>query len=679
MGLILSQEPWSAADAAGAGRIAAAAAAEARKREFGVPDWTLVLFPQAEDMAAEAAFMDAMGKVAAAQGIYLAGSARLAPDVAAVPATVGFIFSPDGVLLLRTGKITPDLIEGFVDGTTLPAAEADFPVVKLPFAQVGMLLGEDILFAQYARSLVYHGAELILNPCVERSDRMIEPRTFSRWGRAVDSAGFVAVASPRSITVEGVSIALPTVTALYSWERSVAAARGGESFVFPDFDIQALRRKRVMPTLTFPAIVRANAFGANYARWAEEDAAAAAGAKAPVTRDDWLAEASRRLAAEQARVGPKLAKYEEQYDVLAVQATGHHIPLGSPDTRELMMRTIDDTFAYVAGRAGGKSVRLLVFPEFWIGGSGGGGKGQRTVRDLEPMAISHGDEVFEKIGTFAQKHGVYIAFQSFELHEKLPHRVFNSAFLINDSGDLINTYRKQQCADIWGGLPVSVPGSIFDQYLDAFGYEGLFPVVDTPLGMLANMICFEVSIPEVASGLRRMGAEVILHSTAEGHSTEGRAAWDNGRFLRAADNGAYMVTANNGGRFGATEAVNTIWPNRGKTRFINYDGTQMGIAEGPGQIALLGSIDLAALRRFRADPRLNMFAWNDPAAYAGVYNGDVGVKNNLWAGDWLDNPYVASKVLNETINDYLDKGIYVEPETISAVADRSGPVLVRNR
>jgi predicted amidohydrolase len=675
MGLILSQEPWSAIDAAGAARIVRAAAAEARRREFGAPEWTLVLFPQAEDIGVEAELVEAMGRVAAASAIYLAGSARLAPVAGEAPATVGFVLGPDGALLLRTGKITPELIEGFVDGTTLPAAQADFPVAKLPFAQVGMLLGEDILFAQYGRALAFNGAELVLNPCIERSDRLIESRTFSRWGRAADSAGFVAVASPRSVTIEGLAVELPTVTAFYNWERSLAQAKGGESFVFPDFDIQSLRRKRIMPTVSFPAIVRANAFGANYRRWADE-----AGAQsAPITRDDWLDEAQRRLAAEQARVGPKLAKYEEQYDVMAVQPIGHFIPMDSPDTRDLMMRTIDDTLAFVGPRVKSPNVRIVVFPEFWIGGSGGIGGIQRNVTHLEPLAISQGDAVFEKLGKFAQDNGVYVAFQNFELHEKLPHRVFNSAFLLNDSGDVINTYRKQQCADIWGGFPVSVPGSIFEQYLDAFGYEGLFPVVDTPLGVLANMICFEVAIPEVASGLRRQGAEVILHSTAEPHGAEGRLPWDNARRLRAYENAAYMVSANNGGRYGESNAVNSIYQNRGMTRVINYDGTQQGIIDGPGQAMLLGHVDLAALRRFRADPRFNLSLWNDPAAYAAPYSGDVGIRNDLWAGDWLDNPYFGNKALNAAINGYLDKGIYVEPETMNAVADRSGAVLVRTR
>jgi len=166
-----------------------------------------------------------------------------------------------------------------------------------------------------------------------------------------------------------------------------------------------------------------------------------------------------------------------------------------------------ESLALAASRANIPSVRLVVFPEFWLTGPGGIGGVQRTVRDMERVAISYPDEVFDKIGKFAQDNKVYVAFQNFEVHPKLPGRVFNSAFLIDDVGKLVHTYRKNQCADVWGFLPDTTPGSILDKYLDTFGYDALFPVADTPIGRLANMICFDNMHPEVAHGLRHAGAE----------------------------------------------------------------------------------------------------------------------------------------------------------------------------
>jgi predicted amidohydrolase len=674
--LVLSQEPWSAAQVAAAGDIVAAAAQEARRKAFGELDWLLLLMPLAEDDAPEAEFAEAMGALAAASGAYLAGAARLFPAEGGAAMTVGFLFGPGGEQLIRAGKITPDLIEGFSNTATLPPAEASFPVARLPFANVGILPGEDILFTQHARSLVFHGAELILNPCTERSDRLHESRQFSRFGRAMEGAGYVAVASPKSVKVGALAMDLPGVTAFYNWERPVTVAQGSESFVFPDFDIQALRRKRCMASVTYPAIVRANVFGEGYRRWAEE----AGTLPTPSTREGWLQEAERRLALENERFGPKRDDYEMQYDVMSVQPVTFAIPPNTASPDEAMMHNVETTFEYIGGRASAPGTRIAIFPEFWIGGSGGGGAKQRMANHLEPLALKIDGPIFDRIREFATKNKVYVAFQSFEVHEKLPHRVFNSAFLLNDSGDLINVYRKIQCADVWGGFPVSVPGSVYDQYLDVFGYDGLFPVVDTPLGILANTICFDISIPEVTGGLRHYGAELYLHSTAEGHGTEGRIPWDNSRRLRAYENGCYYLSSNAGGRINPNAEIGLDSQSRGMTKMINYDGTQQGIIDGSGQATLVGHIDLSALRRFRADARFNLHLWSNPAAYAGPYTGEVGMPSNLWAGDWLDNPYVGNKALEGVINNYLEKGIYVLPENApEKIWDRSGGIAIRSR
>jgi predicted amidohydrolase len=78
---------------------------------------------------------------------------------------------------------------------------------------------------------------------------------------------------------------------------------------------------------------------------------------------------------------------------------------------------------------------------------------QRTVDDMARLSLTSSDPIFDRIGEFAQRNKVYMAFQNFETHPKMPGRVFNSAFLVDDSGNLVHTYRKNQCADVWGLLP----------------------------------------------------------------------------------------------------------------------------------------------------------------------------------------------------------------------------------
>ena len=667
--LILTQAAWTPTDAEALDALVAAASREAaRQSPVSNPD-VLLLLPHApadpSHAMAEADVMTVISAAAKAHGLHLAGLA-VTNAGAEAPQTIGFVVAPSGDVLLRTPKITPDLIEGFTDTTCAMGQPGEFPVATLPFARVGLLCGEDIHFAQYGRALTFHGAEIILNPCVERSDQQFDHRVMSRFGRASESIAYVAVASPAEMTDGGVTVKLPSATALYPWEREATAVRGDETFVVPDIDMQLLRRRRVTPQGSFPAIVRADVYGRGY----QEDQANETVPPAPTTREAWLKEAERRLASEAKVRGPKHPDPEEQYDCMLVQTVARLIPIGgNEDPREIIRKNLDEHIGSAANRIGVPTMRLCVFPEFWLTGPGGIGGVQHTVQDLERMAISDGDEVFDTVGKFAQDNNVYVAFQNFEVHPKLPGRVFNSSFLIDDQGNRIHTYRKNQCADVWGLLPDTTPGSIIDEYLDLFGYEALFPVADTPIGKLANMICFDNMSPEVAGALRRRGAEVILHSTSEPHGGEGRRAWDNARRTRAFENSVYMLSAMDGGEYKSHDSEHMTFFRRGHTRLVNFDGSLQGTVDGPGPVLLRAHIDLAALRRARANTRTNFQLWNDPAVYADHYSPDMGFPSNLWATDPYDNPYIGAKAMIERIDSYVDQGIYIAPD--AALSDKT--------
>ena len=524
----------------------------------------------------------------------------------AAPATIAFLVGDDGRPRLRAAKITPELVNGFDDSTAALGSPAPFAVVATPFGQVGLLPGEDVLYTPYARALVFHGAELILNPSLERSDDLFEIRQAARFARAGDNACYVAVASPARVRRDGFTAALPPATALHSPVGFTVAARAGEDFVHPDYDLQMLRRMRMNPQKSFPAIVRANTYARGYQRDSEAARATAAAAVAarpiPASAAEWREEARRRLTA-QARPS-RHALHEQQYEALLVQECPRLVPLDrSVDARAIMLENLEESLELAGSRANIPSVRICVFPEFWLTGPGGIGGVQRTVDDMARLAISYPDPIFDRIAAFAQRNKVYMAFQNFEVHPAMPGRVFNSAFLMDDAGNLVHTYRKNQCADVWGLLPDTTPGSVLGQYLDAFGDAALFPVADTPLGRLANMICFDNMIPEVAHGLRRAGAEVILHSTSEPHGGAGREVWDTGRRIRAFENTVYLLSALEGGEHLRHDSPLYTYFRRGHSRIVRFDGRVEGTVDGPGPVAFRVNIDLAELRRARGSLR----------------------------------------------------------------------------
>ena len=301
---------------------------------------------------------------------------------------------------------------------------------------------------------------------------------------------------------------------------------------------------------------------------------------------------------------------------------------------------------------------------------GQGGHGYRSPITLQRLAIRYPGPEMELLQDFALKHKVYVAGSTFEIDDRLPGHVFNSAFILNDSGNLIHRYRKIQCADVWGSLPDTTPGSVYDRYLDIFGYDFLFPIADTPIGRLATMICFDQAHPEIARMMTKYGAEVIIHPTSEGHGSQ-RSGWDAARATRGFENTAYVLSAMPGAEF--FHHGNGEFPTaqmRGHSKVVNFDGTIQGVADGPGGCILTGTIDLKALQRARANPMTNLPLWDDPEVYAHIYAGDVGLPNNLWGPDPLDNPYIGFLPLKERLENFYARGVFVRPSGV----DPNAPV-----
>ena len=284
--IVLTQCPWRAEAAQADLRGALEAAVAGARRMQLEPEAVLVVLPlaspatSAQERPTEAALLATLGALALEAGAWIGGAAqvRTGPDADA-PHVVAFLVGDDGRTRLRAAKITPELVDGFDDSTSMLGRAAPFEVVATPFGQVGLLPGEDALFCNLARALAFHGAELILNPCRERTDDHFDARQAARFTRAGENSCYVAVASPSAVTRDGATLQLPPATALYGLTGTAVRARAGETFIHPDFDLQLLRRIRVNPHRSFPALVRANTYARGYQR-----AATAAGPAAPAPR-----------------------------------------------------------------------------------------------------------------------------------------------------------------------------------------------------------------------------------------------------------------------------------------------------------------------------------------------------------------------------------------------------------
>ncbi len=648
--LIISQRAWSVADSAALGEYINATMAFLRRRQLEVDAEPLLLLPQAavaDEAPAQSELLAALGRIAAEERIALAGAAPVASD--AGEQTIGFLMSATGESLLAVPKISPDLVNGIgPDATSALGAPGQFEAAATSLGQVGILPGEDILFPHYARALTWAGAEIILNPVREVGDHMLAGRKNARVARAWENTSYVAVASAVGGTPRG-----PSCSCLVDWNGNTPVVAGDADIVLPDLDIEGLRRRRNSIVAVQPLHLRANLYADGYKRLITRRETPLA--PPPRGRDAWLKEIARR----QAEITPEFRSDRiEQYDVILTQTVGKIIQRDD-DVVELRRENTKHAMTLAGRMASSPGIKLVVMGEFFMHGQGG--HGFRSPVTLQRLAIRYPGPELELLQDFALKHKVYVAGSTFEIDDKLPGHIFNSAFILSDTGELIHRYRKIQCADVWGSLPDTTPSSVYDRYLDIYGYDFLFPIADTPLGKLGTMVCFDQAHPEIARMLTKYGAEVILHPSSEGHGC-GRDGWDAARASRAFENTAYVLSPMPGGEyFNPSSGDLPTTQLRGHARIINFDGTVQGVADGPGACILTGTVDLRALQRARSNAVANLAMWDDPEVYADVYAGEVGLPNNLWGPDPMKNPYVGFGPLKERLESYYDRGVFVRP------------------
>jgi predicted amidohydrolase len=651
--LVISRQPWFPNKLPDLENTIEDLTMAARQRHLAEGPACLLLLPMAgrvPDAPGLDALLAALGKIASTFNIEIAGAAPVQTENGHT--THGFIIAADGTTLLTSPKAMPDLIEGLPASSRVAlGAPIAFKAVKTSIGQAVVLAGEDLLSPHIARGATWAGAEIILGSGLAFSDHLSAGRANAAVARAYENTGYVAVANAEWPTRHG----LGGTACLHDWNGRSQCAAAGAATLFADLDIDALRRRRSQIFAVQPLHLRANLFADGYARLTAGKPVPAA----PKSREDWVAEAKARLAAR--GPDPETLSKPLQYSALLVQ-TLTRIIQKTDDAADVMRKNIDDALESPARLASSPDTRLVAFGEFFT--TGQGGHGYRSPITLQRIAIRLPGPELERFSDFAQKHKTYVAGAVLEIDDKFPGHVFNTAFILNDSGDLIHRYRKIQCADVWGTLPDTTPSSIYDRYLDAYGYEGLFPVVDTPIGRLGTMVCFDQAHPEVARMMTRYGAEVIIHPSSEGHGTF-RKGWDAARATRAFENTAYVLSPMPGGEYfnPAHDHKPYSTQMRGFSRIIGFDGDELGVADTPGPCLLSAPVDLAALRRARADAFNNLILWDDPETYHHAYAAPVGLPNNLWGADPLQNPYKGFGPLRAALADFYKRGVFVKPDT----------------
>ena len=174
---------------------------------------------------------------------------------------------------------------------------------------------------------------------------------------------------------------------------------------------------------------------------------------------------------------------------------------------------------------------LMVFPELITSGYEFHNRGELLESALD---LENGQEI-QRLKSIAHDRNINIALG---VPERSGNKIFNSAALIEPSGK-VSVYRKLHLFDR--------EKTIFD------AGDGPPKVIETEIGKLGLMICFDWIFPEMARLLALRGAQIILHPSNLVLQYCQRAM-----FARSVENGVFSITCNRIGSESRTDRTLTF-------------------------------------------------------------------------------------------------------------------------
>jgi len=192
------------------------------------------------------------------------------------------------------------------------------------------------------------------------------------------------------------------------------------------------------------------------------------------------------------------------------------------------------------------SAELVVFPESITTGFA---PGMPPEEFYDLLNYIPGPET-DKIGALAKELKVHVVLPIYE-KGKEKNLIMNSFILISDEGEIAGIYHKTHPfpPERLAGGGWTTPGK-----------EAI--VVDTKLGKIGMIICYDGDFPELSRVLAIQGAEIITRPSALLRSFE---IWDMTNRARAYDNHVYVIATNSVGAdaeknyyFGSSMIINPI-------------------------------------------------------------------------------------------------------------------------
>lgn len=179
-----------------------------------------------------------------------------------------------------------------------------------------------------------------------------------------------------------------------------------------------------------------------------------------------------------------------------------------------------------------KNAELIVFPECSLSGYC-----FRSLEEAKKNAEKIPGPTTDAIALKAKETNTFIVIG---LLEKEGNRIYNTAVMIDNDGNISHKYRKTH-----------LPYLGVDRF--AHAGKGPFEVIDTKIGKIGLLICYDLLFPEPARVLKLKGADIIIVPTNWPQGTQ--ASPDFVVKCRARENHLYIIAANRAGHERGTRFI----------------------------------------------------------------------------------------------------------------------------
>ena len=236
-------------------------------------------------------------------------------------------------------------------------------------------------------------------------------------------------------------------------------------------------------------------------------------------------------------------------------------------------------------KAAGAGAELVVLPELF-----------NCLADF-PTILANAESIpgttSDRMSRLADELGIHLCAGSICEASDVPGRGYNTALLFDDSGSLIQTYRKIHLFQIDRPEQPRLCEPDFMLPGDKLA------TAETRLGKVGLATCYDLRFPELFRALVDDNVEIILFPSAFTFAT-GQAHWHTLVRARAIENQCFFIAANQVGNH--SDALRSY----GHSLIVDPWGSELAHADGEGACAINGQLDRTFLQKVRAEiPALN--------------------------------------------------------------------------